>query len=266
MTRPLGVTNLAWPPEALDIALPLLARLGCTAVEIAPWAVFGRWHDLADDARRLRDRIAAHGLTCTALQGILFGTENLALFGPPEARARLDRHLETVAALAGHLGAHACVLGAPRQRDPGDLAPAAAWDIATATLRRLGPAFAANASALAVEANARHYACRFITTTAEAIRLVQHVGTPGIGLQIDTGTIFLEHEPPEILLQVAPLAVHAHISEPDLHPPGTLDHTAIATALQASGYTGSLSIEMRRTENWQQAITAAVAFAKATYP
>lgn len=262
---PFGVTNLAWPGPDLDEALGLLRQLGCDAVEIAPFAVFQRWNDLADDARRLRERIERHGLTCSALQGILFNVPDAALFTSEQSRARLTEHLALVAELAGILGARACVLGAPRQRDPGDLPTGEAWAIAVDTLRRIGPAYAAQNTALAFEANARRYACRFITTTRDAIRLVAEVNTPGIGLQIDTGTIFLEDEDPNVLRDAIPLAAHAHVSEEDLRPTGGSDHTMIARALRDGGYHGSLSVEMKTEPDWRAAIRNAVAFARATY-
>lgn len=261
----LAVSNIAWPAVDLPEALDLLRAHGCTAVEIAPFNVFGRWNGIAEDAKRLRAAIEDRELVCSALQGILYNVPGVALFGDAAARDRLQRHLDQVAALAGILGAKACVFGAPKQRDPGDLPPDHAWTMAVAALRRAGPAFAAAGSALAFEANAAVYACRFVTTTAEAIRLVASIDTPGIGLQIDTGTLFLEHEPPAILTQAASLALHAHVSEPNLQPPGQQDHAPIAAALHASGYTGSLSIEMRCVDDWRTAIPAAIAFAQATY-
>jgi len=262
---PFGVTNLAWPATELDDALDLLRDLGCDAVEIAPFAVFQRWTDLADDARRLRTRIERRGLICSALQGILFNVPDASLFSSTQSRARLADHLTGVAELAGILGARACVLGAPRQRDPGDLPADEAWDIAIETLRRVGPAYAANGTALAFEANARRYACRFITTTREAIRLVAQVNAPGIGLQIDTGTVFLEHEHPSVLLDAIPLASHAHVSEEDLRPTGGSDHAPIALALREGGYRGSLSVEMKAESDWRAAIRKAVAVTRAVY-
>ena len=267
MMGPLGVSNLSWPPEATDEALALLTRLGCGAVEIAPWAVFGRWDGIHEEARRLRDRIEAHGLVCSALQGIVFGAGDVSLFGAPDARDRLERHLADVAMLAGILGARACVFGAPKQRDPGVFDADTAWEIALRALRRIGPAFDAAGSVLAFEANARRYGCRFVTTTAEAIRLVEAAATPGVGLQIDTGTVFLEEESPDVLLRAAPMAVHAHVSEPDLQPVGggAVDHAPLAVALKASGYAGSLSVEMRQAEDWVAAVTHAVTFVKTEY-
>ena len=273
--RPIAVSNIAWPAEALDEALAMLPALGVSAVEIAPWNVFGRWDGILDDARALRDRLARHGLSCVALQGILFNAPDVHLFASAAAREALRRHLEGVAELAGVLGAGACVLGAPRQRDPGDLPAAEAWDIALGFLRGIGPAFAARGGALAFEPNARRYACRFVTGTEEAARLVAEAATPGIGLQIDTGTVILEGEDPASILRAAPVAVHAHLSEPDLRPigavgagageEGAVDHAAMARALRGSPYHGALSIEMRATADWQGALRRAVVLAQDIY-
>ena len=264
---PLAVSNLAWPADALEDGLALLARLGCTAVEIAPYAVFARWTDLADDARRLRDRLDAHGLECCALQGILFGADDVSLFGSAAQQARFEQHLDGVAALAGLLGARACVFGAPRQRDPGELGADEAWHRALGGLRRIAPAFAAVGSALAFEAVPAAYGNRFVTTTAEAVRLVGEAGAPGIGLQVDTGTLFLGTEDPAVLVGAGPLAVHMHVSEPELAPVGRtgLDHVPVAAALLESGYEGSISIEMRPVADWPAAIAEAVGFVRSTY-
>ena len=263
---PLTVSNLAWPAAALDEALALLARLGCGGVEIAPFAVFGRWEGIAEEARQLRRKIEGHGLECVALQGILFGAEDVSLFGTAEQRGRLEAHLDHVAALAGLLGARACVFGAPKQRDPGSLGAGAAWEMALGGLRRIGPAFDAVGSALAFEPNSSRYGCRFVTTTAEAVRLVLEASCPGIGLQIDTGTIFLEHEDPAVLLDAASLAVHAHVSEPGLQALGGVDHSGVAAALQDSLYRGAVSIEMKDLgEDWAGAVQRAVAFVRDVY-
>ena len=271
--RPIAVSNIAWPGDALEEALAMLSSLGIPAVEIAPYNVFGRWNGILDDARRLRERIERHGLRCVALQGILFNAPGVHLFASAEAREALHRHLEGVAELAGVLGAGACVLGAPRQRDPGELPAEEAWSIALGFLRGIGPAYAAQGSALAFEPNARQYACRFVTGTEEAARLVEEAATPGIGLQIDTGTVILEHEDPAAITRAAPVAVHAHLSEPDLRPIGSdpgpggqpVDHAAIARALRGSAYQGVLSIEMRASPDWQGALRRAAELARGIY-
>ena len=267
MMTSLGISNIAWPPSALDDALDLMPTLGLTAVEIAPFNVFRRWDGIEDDARDLRHAIERRGLVCNALQGIVFNAPGVELFGSDESRARLARHLQKIARLAAILGAKACVYGAPKQRDPGTLAPDQAHDIAVGFLRGVGPAFADGGVTLAFEANASRYGCRFITTTSEAVALVKMVGAEGIGLQIDTGTLFLENEDPGVLAAAAPLAAHAHVSEPDLQPTGScgVDHAPVAAALKRSGYAGSLSIEMRSADDWRGAMRHAADVARSFY-
>jgi sugar phosphate isomerase/epimerase len=267
MLAGLAVSNIAWPHQDFPRALGLARELGLQGVEIAPFNVFGRWDVADEDVRELRSQIEGEGLVCPSLQGILFNVPDALLFASEESRAAMAVHLQKVARMAGLLGASACVFGAPRQRDPGTLAREEAWEIAVGFLRRMAPVFSDEGTALAFEANAAIYGCRFVTTTAEAVDLVRAVGTPGIALQIDMGTIFLEGEDPAVLHRAAPLAAHAHISEPHLRPVGSeqLDHGPTAAALKQSDYSGFISIEMRATEDWESAVRNAVALLEREY-
>jgi sugar phosphate isomerase/epimerase len=263
----LSVSNIAFPGAELGAAIALLRRLNISAIEVAPYNVFGRWDIAVADLDAFRKTLADSGLRCPAMQGIVYNAPGAHLFASSEARDALYRHLVMIAKMAGVLGARACVFGAPKLRDPGDLPPLDARAIAVDFFRRIAPVFTSEGAMLTFEPNARQYACRFITTTAEAIDLVEEIGTEGVGLQIDTGTLFLEHEDPRILIRAARHAGHAHVSEPDLAPLGTsgTDHRPVATALRASGYRGPLSIEMRAVAGWQAAIENAVALVREIY-
>lgn len=262
-----GISNIAWPSDRLDDALDRAVAKGLDAIEIAPYWAFGQWDVPDADVDALAARIKARGLRCSALQGILYKADDATLFTSEASRAALAGHLAMIARLAGRLGAKACVFGAPRQRDPGALGASEARAIARSFFRGIGPVFAAEGATLAIEANARHYACRFLTTTAEAVDFVEEVAAAGIGLQIDTGTLFLENEDPAVLTRAARVAAHAHVSEPDLSPLGTggVDHRPIAAAFAASGYAGSLSIEMKTAEDWRSAFDAAIALVREIY-
>lgn len=262
-----AVSNIAWPHADLPRVLDVARELEFGGIEIAPYNVFGTW-DIADaDLGALRRQIEDAGFVIPALQGILYNVPDVALFESAASRDALARHLEKVARIAGLLGARACVFGAPRQRDPGSLPADAAWAIAVEFLQAIGRAYADHGTALAFEANARTYACRFITTTAQAIDLVEAVDTPGIAVQIDMGTIFIEGEDPSVLLRAGPVAAHAHVSEPGLQPVGSadIDHRPTAAALKESGYSGFLSIEMRAVDNWEAALRTAAASVKKNY-
>jgi sugar phosphate isomerase/epimerase len=267
MFSALGITNLAWPAADLDEALALVQALGFRAVEIAPFNVFGRWDVSAQDVQWLREKLERHGLSCIALQGIAFQVPGTELFASPESRARLAAHFAGVAAMAGALGARACVYGAAKHRDPGNLSAEQARETAVSFFRSVGPVFAREGATLAFEANARSFGCRFMWTTASAIELVKSIDSEGIGLQIDTGTIFAEGESLDVLIAAVPQAVHAHISEPQLSPIGATgaDHHAMAAAFRKAGYTGSVSIEMRPADDWRSAIRNATSIVQAHY-
>jgi sugar phosphate isomerase/epimerase len=263
----LSVSNIAFPGAELETAIALLRRLDISAVEVAPYNVFGRWDVPAADIQAFRKTLDDGGLRCPAMQGIVYNVPAAHLFASPEGREALYRHLVIIAKMAGTLGAKACVFGAPKLRDPGDLPRLEARAIAVDFFRRIGPVFASEGVTLTFEPNARQYACRFITTTAEAIDLIEEIDTGGVGLQIDTGTLFLEHENLQILSRAARYAGHAHVSEPDLAPLGAsgVDHRPVAAALRTSGYSGSLSIEMRAIAGWRAAIEQAVTLVRETY-
>ena len=235
----ISISNLAWPTDETEDALALAAQLGFAGVEVAPIKALGAWDEIdAAAARRLRARFAEHGHGVPALQGIMFGTSGCALFESEESRVRLHRHLERVAALAGELGAHACVYGAPATRDPGTLDAGTAQRIAIDFFAAMAEAFTRHGTCLAIEGNAAVYGCRFITTTAEAIDLVRRIDRPGVCAQLDTGTMFINDEPAAVVAAAVPLCVHFHASEPGLVALGSsgADHAPIAAALRASGY------------------------------
>lgn len=263
----LSVSNIAFPGAELTSAIALLRRLGISAIEVAPYNVFGRWDVQTSDLHTLRKTLTDAGLRCPAMQGIVYNVGRAHLFASDDARDALYRHLLMIAKMAGALGAKACVFGAPKLRDPGSLPAPKAREIAVDFFRRIGPVFASEGTTLAFEPNAADYGCRFITTTASAIDLLDEIDTRGVGLQIDTGTLFLESEGPEILLRVSRHAVHAHVSEPHLAPLGTsgVDHRPVAMALRNSGYRGSLSIEMRTVDDWQAAIETATGLVRRIY-
>lgn len=263
-----AVSNIAWPADADAEALALAASLGFEGIELAPTKALGPWPTITGDgARAYRDRLAGQGLAIPAFQAILFGVEGCALFGGPDARQRLAAHLTTVAAIAGAASAGVCVFGAPKLRDPGDLAPCEAFDQAVAFFRALAPSFAENGTALAIEPNPPGYGCRFVTTTREAIALVAAVDHAGFRVQIDAGCVFANGESAADLAAAVPHAAHFHASEFGLPPIGAAaaDHAMVASALAGAGYWGWRSVEMLAKDDWRANLRRAAALMRRVY-
>lgn len=253
----LAISNIAWPGEDDVEALDLVEKAGFTGVELAPAKSFGPWAaiDLGQVRADAAD-LAARGLKVVALQGLLFGVPGAKLFGTDEERTALARHLELIARIAGACGGVPCVFGAPGARDPGVLPPETAMDCAAEFFAAAAPHFAAEGAVLCIEANPVEYQCRFVTRTTEAHALVTRVATRGFGLHIDAGTILLNGEDPEFLVQAAPLVVHCHASAPHLMP--VAEHAPayapLAAALRRGEYNGWVSVEMRTAPDWRGAV------------
>lgn len=248
-----SISNIAWPKEAEEEALQLIGELGFTGIELAPGKVFSSRMALGE-GRDYRRQAADRGLEVVAFQALLFGDLDVALFGTAAQRDALAEHLSAIARLAGAAGAKACVFGAPKVRARHGLPENEAFEQAVAFFDALADIYEAEGVALAVEANAAHYGCDFLTHTEQAVALVKAVNRPGIRLQLDTGTLLLNDEAAEEIGKAVPWAAHFHASEPDLLPLASPRHKEFGAALGAAGYKGWRSIEMRTSEPWQRAI------------
>lgn len=266
--KQVSVSNIAWPAGSDDEALDLAIALGFDGIEIAPTKIFaGLDKESFQRARAYRARLAARGLVIPALQAIMYGAAQCELFASDSTRRALRSHLARIAELASIVGAHACVFGAPKLRDPGDLDKTQALEVAADFFAGVAPLFSDAGTCLAFEANAVQYNCRFITRTLDAVALVQRIDHPGVRVQLDTGTIFSMDEPPSVTHDAAPFAVHFHASEPGLAPLGVTssNHSAVAHALGMSDYQGWVSAEMAETPAWRQNLRDAAQLISQTY-
>ncbi|MCZ7489102.1 sugar phosphate isomerase/epimerase family protein [Rhizobium rhizogenes] len=255
-----SISNIAWPAEMDEEALSIAVTLGFSGVEIAPAKVFGPI-DLFDKniVVSYREKLLRLGLSVSALQGVLFGLDGAHLFRTDEARDLLFRRLKKIATIAAILGTNAVVFGAPTVRDPGTLSSEEAWELAVNFFRQVGSLYNEKGIKLCFEANPAAYNCKFITTTDEAIRFVSDVNQEGLSLQIDTGTIFMNGEDLAVVAKALSTGAHFHISEPHLNVVGMsgADHSTIGKLASQSRYTGWKSVEMRRVENWREAMASA---------
>jgi D-psicose/D-tagatose/L-ribulose 3-epimerase len=258
----LAMSAIAWEPPDDEAAAAIVREHGFAGVELAPTKIFPR-PDAATDAEVSACRRAweARGLRIVALQALLFGRPELTVFG--EARERTLQYLSGVVRLGGRLGAGALVFGSPRNRARGALPAADAWRSAVGFFRTLGSAAAAAGTCVCIEPNPKRYGADFITTSEEALRLVEEVASPGFGLHLDAACALLASEDfPARLRKSAHVLRHVHLSEPDLAPVragGTLDLPSISAALREIGYSGWVSVEMKPAG--LDAISAAAKFA-----
>ncbi len=268
----LAFSNLAWSSADDAAVAALLASEAVHGVELAPSKVWpGAPQVDAGVAEGYTTWWRDAGCEIVAFQAILFGRQELTLFGDASAVTSLERHLAAMGALASRCGARVLVLGAPGNRIRGPRSMPAAIAEAARVLRPVAEALAPHGVSLCIEPNPPRYGCDFVTTAAEAAALCDAVAHPNFGVHLDTAALALSGEITEAALApVTPHVRHVHLSEVDLAPVGstaTVPHAHIGAALRAVGYAGWLSVEMRLSEHdeWRAALHRAAETARTHY-
>jgi len=239
-------TFVDWPFER---AFAFARECGYTGIEIAPFTI-------DTDARRItpaqrsevRQQAEAAGLEVIGLHWLLAKTEGFYLTSPDAAvRRRTAEYLAELARLCRDLGGSLLVLGSPLQRNllPG-VSYDQAMDYAAEVLTEAMPACEAQDVILAVEPLGPAEG-DFLNTAADAVRLIEKVGSPHCRLHLDCKAMSSETTSiPELLRAHRDLMVHFHANDPNRQGPGfgELDFVPIFEALGEIDYRGWVSVEV----------------------
>ena len=256
----LAVSNIAWPYEDETAVLNILKQGGAQGVEVAPTKIWPDWKGASpESAEAYRKSLNDQGLEIPALQAILFGRPELQVFDRSTHNAFFD-HLNHVAELAHGLGAKVLVFGAPKNRQRRSVAFQDAWPVAVDFFRAAGQIGVKNEVAFGLEANPVEYQCDFLTNLDEVVRMVGEVDSPGIGVHLDAGAMYMTGDLGHMIRNLPVPPCHYHASEPMLAPvgPGVVDHGLGITELKKRGYADWVSIEMRQAENYRESIQIAL--------
>jgi sugar phosphate isomerase/epimerase len=248
----LAASNIAWDVSEDDAAAAALRDAGFAGVEIAPSK---RWESPLEASPRevaaYREEWRRRGFQVVALQSLLFGRPDLKLFGSASDRKTLREFMISMVELAAGLEARSLVFGSPRNRKLGGKSLSEGTEIAAEFFREVGTFAAARGCTICIEPNPVEYDCDFLTTTDQAVAFCELVGSKGVGVNGDAGTLAMSHEDPKTSLShAADLLRHFHASEPNLVEVGSSAvHREAATVLRQIGYGGWVSIEMRAAKD-----------------
>ncbi len=244
----LAVSNIAWEAGEDERVYQWMGELGLEGLEIAPTRVFpeepyGHLSRAADWARGIRE---THGLTVPSMQSVWYGrTEKL--FGSGEERRVLAEYTRKAILFAEAIGCRNLVFGCPRNRN---LEEGMTRNGDISFFREIGDFAAEHHTVIGMEANPPMYHTNYINETADAVRLIREVDSPGFRLNLDTGTMIACGEKVSLLEGNADLISHVHLSEPGLKP--LRDHALhgeLFAFLAKHDYSGFVSVEMARPED-----------------
>jgi sugar phosphate isomerase/epimerase len=252
-------------PTVWAAALAQVARAGFRFVDPTD-----SWLRVADlDAARLaafREVVADAGLTVPAIS-----TARRSVIDPRDADDNLaysHRVIDTAAALgARHVSVSLMRPLTPAQRQvtwfwtvPGDTDPSddSLWQPAVTRLRELGD----HAESVGIELSLEMYEDTYLGTASQAVRLVEEIGSPAVGLNPDLGNLVRRQGPIESWLEIiratAPFTRYWHVKNilrledpgsgtvltaPAPLPSGVIDYrTAVGIVLDA-GFSGGFCME-----------------------
>jgi len=268
----LVISNIAWTANEEPAIAKRPHELGVKYVEIAPTKVW-------DDPLQASDQQIAEyldfwkgcGITVVAFQSMLFPRPDLKLFEDAENRAQTLTYLKNFIALAGKMRAGVMVFGSPKNRQRGAMPEAEAGAIAKDFFDALGTEAQKNDVRFCIEPNAPQYACDFVTTAADGLKIVKEVANPGFGLHLDIACMTLAGDDVvQSITDAVGTMQHFHISSPMLEAVedrADVPHRAAAQALRETGYDKFVSIEMRPGDEGTNLarVETAVRFAQDVY-
>ncbi len=236
-------SNIAWTAQQDEMMYRRLRDAGFTMLEIAPTRIIPEepyWR-LAEIRAWSQDLETRFGLRISSMQSIWYGRKE-NLFADPEQREILLAYTKDAIRFAEAARCPHLVFGCPKNRNLPERSDSSAAD---GFFRELADYAEAHGAVIGIEANPAIYGTNFINTTAEALALVRRIGSKGLKLNLDIGTMIENGETAAYLKGAADQISHVHISEPYLKPIRARKlHGEILSVLSEEGYQGCVSVEM----------------------
>jgi sugar phosphate isomerase/epimerase len=244
-----AICNELFEGWAFDRVCRFARAAGYAGLEVAPFTFATPITDLPASRRaELRAQAADAGIEIVGLHWLLARTEGFHLTSPDRAvRERTAEYLIALAKACHDLGGGVMVFGSPRQRSLlSGVSQVEAFELAAETFRQAMPFVAAFDVTICMEP-LTPAETDFITTVADAVRLVDAVEHPNFGLHLDVKAMSSESTPvPDLVRRHAGRAGHFHVNDANGRGPGfgDTDFVPILQALDDSGYDHWVSLEV----------------------
>jgi D-psicose/D-tagatose/L-ribulose 3-epimerase len=245
-----SVCNEVFEKTPFDEACAAIRDYGYTGIEIAPFTLAERPSDITGPQRAECRRIMAdHQLAFVGLHWLMVSPKGLHVTTPDtEIRTKSWEHIRHLIDLCADLGdGGVLVFGSPHQRSAvGGMTAAEATQVFTIELAKVAPQAENRQVRILVEA-LPHNQSNIINRLADAVAIVEQIGSPAIRTMFDSHNAVDETEPhPDVIRRYWQYIEHIHVNEVDGREPGTgnYDFEALLNTLTALDYRGWVSLEV----------------------
>ena len=266
----LSISNIAWDSELDALVASKLRSLGINLIDIVPGKYFSNFSQVSDEqVRQLKRQWNDRGFSIIGMQSLLYGAHGLNLFAGDSVQKNMLSNLSHVCRIGAGLGARNLVFGSPKNRDRKGLTDQQTLEMGLAFFYQLGEIAKSYDVSICLEPNPECYGANFLTCSLDTYAFVSKLNHSHVKMQLDTGTLFINNEPPEIIAKIENKIGHIHISEPFLSVLGTenVEHSKLGILLDRYCSNRPRTIEMliKRKENVLIDIEKAINLAKTYY-
>ena len=244
----LSLSSIAWETRRNEEMMKFMSSLGFYGYEVAPTMFYGKDpYDKQKIADVLQDHIyEEYDLSLVSLQSIWYGV-NDNIFDSEKSRDKLLKLTTKIIDFSSYLCNHVVVFGSPKNRIMNNVD--SDIDIAFKFFDEIGKYAEEQGVVFCIEANPTIYGTNFLNTTREALDFVDKLDNPGLGVNLDFGTIIANEETLDFSYEDLYWVEHVHISEPMLTPIKRRDeHKVLREILEDYEYDGCISVEMKLTD------------------
>lgn len=245
----LAVCNEFFEGWEIERVFDYAARIGCDGVEIAPFTLAESVSDISSGSRRdIRQAAEAAGVEIVGLHWLLVKPAGLYINHPDgRVRQRTQDYVKALIDFCGDLGGRVMIHGSPQQRNIQE-----GWN-ADDCFARAAELFAGCVDLMAQRdvtyciEPLTNQETNFVTSVAEALKLVKAVGHPNFQTMVDCRAASTEagsHS--EVIVQAGEAMRHVHVNDPNLRGPGfgELRFAPILKTLSELRYSGYVSVEV----------------------
>jgi D-psicose/D-tagatose/L-ribulose 3-epimerase len=235
-----------WPFERV---CEVVSRAGYEGVELAPFTFAADVRELSSaDRTRIQETARAAGLEIAGLHWLMVSPPGLHINSPDAGvRAKTTEYLRSLVHFCADVGGTIMVFGSPKQRwVEEDADREAAWERTRTAYQAITPDLAERGVTLCMESLPGPES-NFITSAAEAARMVADVSHPNFQLMLDVKSMIGEGRvPADVIREFHPIIRHFHANDANRRGPGfgETDFRPIAAALKECGYDGYVSVEV----------------------
>jgi sugar phosphate isomerase/epimerase len=243
--------------DELDRRMARVAGLGYQGVELSAS------HPLPYPVEEIIALSRKHCLPVVSLlSGWSYGNEGLCLASPrADVRQLAVERLIEYVGVAGRLGA-VLVVGLMQGLVSDEPDENVANERITACLQPVAEAAVTAGTAVVLEP-VNHLQVGFNHTAAEAVAMIDRVGSPGLGYMLDTIHLNIEeHSVLDTIRAHGRRIRHFHLCETNGGPFGTgnLAFPAVVRTLDEAGYGHFASVKIYRKVDWEEAARSAMSF------